>query len=188
VDHHFSFMTARPGNENQQLSTEILGVIINSMVNEHVLKDTELSTILENLPIISKMAGALRDDIYQYHQQKGIQLQLPVIQTFFLFAFAKGAESAFQWHHNKKGKVDLAYYPEEVVERRFAMHVTEEFNEAVNLVLPSVEDVFCDFQDDILTKYGPEQDNTKIADIIACGLLWSACCGMKYGLNYMGFG
>jgi hypothetical protein len=163
-------------------------VLVRGAVAARMIVDEDLAQAAEVMPFLFKLAGELRDDLYEHHRhiQKG--LQFPLIQSCFCYAFAKGAELAFPWHHSARGKVQFTYDPADALAGRAGADVTQEFADTISAGMLTMGDVFCDFQDEILTNpaTGCGTGGRWTADFIACGLYWSGAIGIDYGLGHLG--
>jgi len=161
--------------------------VVDGAVNEQVIADNDLAMIPEAVSILVRLAGASRDDIYKYTPETGIQF--PMIQNVFCYNFAKGVESAYLWNLSSGGKFSLNYNPEDAVRGLVGAEVSTEFQGHINDTIPLMSEVFCDFQDQVITnpKYNFTDSGRWLADGIACGLFWASQVGIDYGMEKLGF-
>ncbi len=182
------FLEDRPNDVNQSLLAITRKIIVDSAIEMRLIQDDDLAFIPEVLPLMDKLAGESRDDIYNYHNKIKKSLQFPIIQRFFCYNFAKGVESAYLWHQSSSGQISFNYSLDDAIAGRVGAQVSPLFQEAINKGIYFMEDVFCDFQDKLLInpKYGFTNGGRWLADGIACGLFWASNVGVDYGMAKLG--
>lgn len=165
-------------------------VITQSAVNEGVILDDDLAYVNKPYFVFSRIAGAARDDIYRITAASGnTGIHFPLVRQFFIYMFAKGVEGAYKWHLSGTDDIDLAYDPDAAKKGIIGLDVTSALSEVINLKIPLMENVFCDFQDYFLNReeFGFNQGGRWLADALASGLFWSAAVGMDTGMNELGY-
>ena len=117
--------------KNEEQSKFLLGItraeIVRSAIATGLILDEDLAMIPEVLPVLIKMVGTLRDDLYQHHTHIQKSLQLPLVANCFGYSFAKGAESAVLWHESPAGKVEFNYRFDDAIQGRAGAEVSPEF-------------------------------------------------------------
>lgn len=180
---------ARSDDEHKVFLGISRAVIVESAVSEKLIVDDDLAFVPELLPILIKMSGELRDDLYRFHQISGTQIQFPLVQRCCCYAFAKGAESAFHWHKSSNGKVTLSYSGEGALSGAAGADVSEEFATAITGGMQIAGDVFCDFQNKVICdkSLGLNQGGRLLADVIAMGFIWFSQVGLDFGMQQLGY-
>lgn len=103
------FLEDRPNDVNQSLLAITRKIIVDSAIEMRLIQDDDLAFIPEVWPLLDKLAGESRDDIYNYHNKIEKSLQFPIIQRFFCYDFAKGVESAYLWNQSSSGQISFNY-------------------------------------------------------------------------------
>jgi hypothetical protein len=172
---------------NETLMGITRNVIVESAVSEGLIRDDDLAMIPEAMPILSSLAGASRDDIYDRAPETGIQF--PTIQKIFCYNFAKGVESAFLWNLSSDGKIEFPYNPSDAFNGLLGVAVSKDFQGYINYGIPVMENVFCDFQNRVVAnpQFRFANSGRWLADCLAFGLFWSANVGIDYGMDKLGF-
>jgi hypothetical protein len=183
------FLDDRPEQQNQTIFTLSRMVIVQSAVEERLIEDDNLTMIPESIPILMRLAGQLRDDLYSYHSGMPGGLKFPVIQNCFGYAFAKGAESAYLWNESSDGWFEFNYSPEDAVEGRAGAFVDQDFANLISVGMITAANVFCDFQDKFLTDKDLNfaDGGSWLADGIACGFFWASHIGIDFGMAKVGY-
>lgn len=184
-----SFQADRDPEENSRMFLLARQTLVQGAVKERLIGDDDLAQAVEVAPFLFKLAGQLRDDLYDYHVQIDKQLQFPIIRSCLCYSFAKGAEIAYLWHHSLHGKIEFTYDPDDALAGRAGARVTDEFAGQISLGMLLMENVFCDFQDALVAarKEPRAAGNRWLADFIACGIYSSGEIGMDFGMNLLGY-
>ena len=127
-----------------------------------------------------KMA-LLRDAYYRSVEERHVPIRLPDIQSFFLYSFTLGVNSLPYLLslpdeiEQPPADVNELIPSDEVLARQFTIRGPEWLCAAANREMPSVENVFCAFQNDVLLPMAksPQLDHRLLADAIATSFLWS---------------
>jgi hypothetical protein len=183
------FLDDRPEQQNQTILALSRMVIVQSAVAEKLIEDDDLAMIPECMPILMRLAGQLRDDLYSHHSGKPGGLKFPIIQNCFGYAFAKGAESAYLWNESSDGRFEFNYSPEDAIEGRAGTEVDQNFANVISVGMITAANVFCDFQDKFLADKDLDFAATGgrwLADGIACGLFWASQIGIDFGMAKLG--
>lgn len=183
------FFASQNAEENKKIFAITNMIIVKSAVESGLIADADLATVPEVFPKMVALPGLLRDDLYLHHQKLRKQLQMPIIQNCFCYAFAKGAEFAYLWNESAEGEFEYNYAKKDALAGRAGAQVSEEFVGHITCGMFLMADVFCDFQDKVLinTKLGFATEGRVFADVIASGFFSSICVGLDYGMNRLGF-
>lgn len=183
------FLDPKNDDQNKFLLAVSRAEIVRSAIGAKLILDDDLAMVPEVIPILANMVGALRDDLYEHHNQIQKSLQFPLIANCFGYSFAKGAESAVLWHESPAGNVAFNYRFDDAIRGIAGAEVSPEFATFITHGMQSAYDVFVDFQNNILAnpKLGLGQGGRVTADAIACGLFWASQVGLDAGMNRLGF-
>lgn len=166
-------------------------VMVQSSIREGLIADDDLAQVPEVMPFFFRLAGQLRDDIYEHHKQFNKPLQFPVFRDCFCYCCAKGAEAAYLWHQSSDGKITFNYDPDAAMSGMPVpdKRISNEFVIHVGMAMEMMANVFVDFQNKVWLnkKYGFSGAGRLTADVIACGLFWASSIGLDYGMNRLGF-
>jgi hypothetical protein len=105
------------------------------------------------------------------------------LQSFFLYSFTLGVNRFSSILLDPADIADLHLIPsEEILSRHFPIRGPEWLTNAANAEMRSVEDVFCDFQNELLVPIGktPSADNRLFPDAFAGALLWAYFGGIYW--------
>jgi hypothetical protein len=184
-----SFQDNRPSEENELMFHAVRDVIIPSAIHEKIIIDNDLSFVPEVMPLFFDLAGNVRDDIYIYHKSIQKNLQFPIIQNCFCYCFSKGMESAFLWNESKDGRINFNYCQSDAIKGISGAQVTEKFSKTITVGMVMIQNVFCDFQDNVLLdkEVGFSRGPRWAADVIACGLYFASAVGLDCGLDKIGY-
>ena len=180
---------ARSDDEHKVLLGISRAVIVRSAVSEKLIVDDDLAMVPVVLPILFKMSGELRDDLYRFTQKSGKQIQFPLVQRCCCYAFAKGAEAAFHWHKSPNGHVTLSYSGEGALSGAAGADVSKEFATAIKGGMQIAGEVFCDFQNKVICdpSLGLSQGGRLLADVIAMAFIWFSQVGLDHGMKQLGY-
>lgn len=186
-----SFQADRDPEINSRMFAITRDVMVKAAIKEGILADDDLAEVPEVMPYFFKLAGALRDDIYEVHNKMKKPLQFPIIQNCFCYSFGKGAESAFLWKVSSDGKITFNYAPDAAINGLPTPDdsISDEFVEIIGYGMDLMPNVFVDFQNKVLInkKKGFADGGRLTADVISCGLYWSAAIGLDYCMNKLGY-
>jgi|GEM_PF-2202548 len=188
----FGFMDpARGYTQNANLFIRLRSQAIKSFKDESVcdLSSFASDSIEDCHKILSaddgKNAGMLRDRFYESLSARKTNIKLPDVQSFFLYSFTLGINQ-FAIGLRRPGDVydPKPFSAEDVLSRRFPIRGPEWVCNTANMEMYSVENAFCDLQNEILvpTAKGSPSDYALLSDIIAGSFLWSFFAGI-YWLN-----
>lgn len=165
-------------------------VMVQSSVREGLIVDDVLAEIPEVMPYFFKMAGQLRDDIYEHHKRINKPLQFPIFRDCFCYCCAKGAESALLWNASDNGKIVFNYDPAAAISGMPTPDdsIGDEYVFSIGSAMEMMANVFVDFQNDVLLndQYDYSERGRLTADVFACGLYWAAAIGLDFGMNLLG--
>jgi hypothetical protein len=185
-----SFQAERDPKINSFMFSVTGQVMVHSSVREGLIVDNDLAQVPEVMPYFFKMAGQLRDDIYEHHRKINKPLQFPIFSDCFCYCCAKGAESAFLWNASDNGEIVFNYdttaaisgmpTPDDDISDEFVVHIGSAMEMMAN--------VFVDFQNEVWLspKYDFAGKGRLTADVVACGLYWSSAIGLDFGMNLLG--
>ena len=186
-----SFQADRDPDVNSRMFALTGKVMTTSSVSEGLIADDDLAQVTEVMPLLFRLGGVLRDDIYAHHASTKQALQFPVLRDCFCYAFAKGAECAFLWNQSPDGRFTMSYDGEAAIAGTASADeaLSQEFTEHVGDGMGVMGDVFVDFQNELLVnpRAGFMDGGRVTADLIACGLYWAAAIGLDYGMSKIGF-
>jgi len=184
-----AFLDDRDEDQNAFLLGLSRTEIVRSAVAAKVIIDDDLAMVPEVVPVLARLAGSLRDDIYEHHNRIQKPLQFPLIATCFSYSFAKGAEAAFLWNESPDGRIEFSYLFEDALRGAAGADVTDHFTTVITKGMDLSYSVFVDFQDHILVdpRFGLAMGGRFLADMIACGFFWSSQIGLDYGMHHLGF-
>lgn len=184
-----SFQVQRDPAQNSAMLEATRRVMVQTAVSDGLIGDEDLAMVPEVMPLFSRLAGELRDDLYRHHSEIKKQIQLPIVQNCFCYSFAKGSESAYLWNESADGKIDYSYLPDDAIAGRAGARVSDEFSLFITAGMQGAANLFCGFQNDILLnpKYNAQAGGRWLADFFACGIYWSAAIGLDFGMNRLGF-
>jgi hypothetical protein len=170
---------ARGKKKNSELFIHLRACAAKSFEAERVcnLHSFEDDSIEDCETILAKedglLAGKIRD--HYYHQVLST-ICFPDLQSYFLFAFTMGINkfSSILLDPEDLSK-DVPPIGKEVLARHFPIPGPQWLTEAANAEMPYVENVFCDFQNEILIPTGLQNpgDGRILADVFAGSLLWA---------------
>ncbi len=183
------FQHNRSEEENSEMRRFVGTAVISGAEIEGLIAESALISVPEVLPLIIKLGGDLRDDIYRSHKSCNVPLQLHIIRNCFCYAFAKGAEMAFLWNLSGDGKIEFSYnYPEAVLGRAGA-RVSDKYSEFTSRGMISMAVVFDHFKEKVLLDpdNGLPRGEDWAEDLMACGFYWAAIIGLHAGMKKMGF-
>lgn len=168
--------------ENADLFARLRGCAITSFRRESVadLSSFGSDSLEESNVVIAKdigpAMGDLRDGLYDHARTAGISLRFPDVQSCFLYAFTRGVNQ-FSF-----GLMDPDDIPEparvsieQVLARRFPILGPQWLCNAANREMPTLENVFCGLQDEVLVPAGrtcSARSGRILADAIAGTFLW----------------
>lgn len=186
-----SFQADRDPKVNSLMFSVTGEVMMRSSIHEGLIVDDDLAQVPEVMPYFFRLAGQLRDDIYEHHKKIGKSLQFPIFRDCFCYSCAKGAESAFLWNASPDGKISLNYDPDAAITGTPTPdeRISDDFVLQIGLGMEMMANVFVDFQNDVWLnpKHGFTDGGRLTADVAACGLYWAAAIGLDYGMNRLGF-
>lgn len=185
----FGFMDAqRDPRSNSELFVQLRALASESFKREKVcdLKSFSDDSIDTSHEVLTKEEGStmggLRDDYYAQIPQGG-QIRLPDVQSYFLYSFTLGVNLFAPTLANPAHLVDPHLLPpNDILERRFPIRGPEWLCNAANAEMPSVENVFCDFQNKMLIPLAkaPSVNSRFLADTIAGAFLWAYFGGIYW--------
>ena len=186
----FGFMDSSRASEiNAKLFINSRNIAIKSHRNEKIcnMVSFEDDSIEESHDILCQdlghRVGYLRDKYYEVLSKEKIPIRLPDIQSFYLYAFALGINQTSVYLLDPEDlSIPRDVPSEEILDRRFQIRGPEWVCNTVNIEMPYVENVFCDFQDLILKPIGESKpiDHRLLADAIAVSFLWSYFGGYQW--------
>jgi hypothetical protein len=188
----FGFMDpSRDAQTNSDLFVQMRSLAIKSFANEAICDLITFAddSVLDSHEIISKDYGKemaiLRDNYYHTLSQRNVPIRLPDIQSFFLYSFTLGINKFSFLLMDPTDVPNSRQIPStEILNRHFPIRGPQWLCNAVNKEMPYLENVFCDFQDDLLKpimKSSPV-NHRLLADAIAGSFLW-AFFGGSYWFN-----
>jgi hypothetical protein len=129
---------------------------------------------------------SLRDSYYDLIREKDLPIRFPDLQSYFLYSFTKGIN--LFWTAGvcpKDSTVVTPIRPDDILDRRFPILGPEWLCDAANREMPSVENVFCDFQNELLVPVGQRSpdanfDRRLLADAVAGAFLWAFVGGSSW--------
>jgi hypothetical protein len=185
----FTFLGDWPEDQTKFLLFTSRLVIVQSALSEKLIRDDDLAMVPEVMGVHARLAGQLRDDLYQHHSEAGQQLQFPVIASCFGYAFSKGAESAYLWQASPTGSVNFGYRKEDALAGRCGLELEPGPVNDITRGMKMSHNVFCDFQNKFIAdeKLGFAQGGRWLADAIATGFFWGAQVGLDYGMALLGY-
>lgn len=124
--------------------------LINKAVESGMIKDSDLATVLEVIPQASSITRQIVTDLLSHHQRMQIPIKFPLLQRGFVYSFAKGIEAAHLWH-SSKNMPKLGYNAKDMIEGRVGAMVTPQVQDFINLMAGPAGDLFCDFQELIVS-------------------------------------
>ena len=159
--------------------------VIQGAIEQRVLDEAQAQIVLSlgelgAAPFVN-LANHLREDLYQHHKKLQKQLQFPLINSCFCYAFAKGAELAYL---RTEGESEFGYSFEDAVRGAAGAQVSEEFAERITFGMNSAYNIFCNFQNAVIIppSHGFAAGGRWLADVIACGFYWASQVGLVYGM------
>lgn len=163
-------------------------VIVHSAVREKVIRDDDLAMLPQLVGTHARLAGMIRNDIYEHHDATGKQLQFPVIASCFGYAFSKGAEAAHLWQASPTGHIDYNYVKQDALAGRCGLELPDAAVGAITRGMQMSYNVFCDFQNNFLVdpRFGFAAGGRWLADAIGCGLFWATQVGVDFGMDMLG--
>jgi hypothetical protein len=179
----------RDPNMNKMLFAISQASIVRSAVNGKLIVDNDLAMIPEAMPILVRLAGTLRDDFYKYHTSRRTALSFEIMNNCFRYCFGKGAESAYAWNENSKGKFEFTYDVADALEGNVGASVSEDFALKITIGLERAYNVFCDFQNEVLAskELHFDEGGRWLADGIAMGFFIATQIGVDFGMKELGF-
>ena len=182
-----SFLANRPEKDNALISMTCRAEVVRSAVAEGLIGDDDLAMVPETIGVLSQMVGVLRDDMYKHHGALRKPLQPPLIANCFTYSFGKGAEAAYSWNANPKGKVEFNYLFPDAISGRVGAQVSQDFANLITLGINDAYNVFVDFQNNVMKDPKINDGGRLMADVIASGFFWATQVGVDYGMNKLGF-
>jgi len=128
---------------------------------------------------IGKLVGELQERLFSESKKQGREkVSLPDVQSVFLYAFTAGVnDGLFSFYDQRIG--DSSDVPmDQILRREFPIRGPEWVCAAANHEMPSIENVFCEFQNKIIVpvaKNNPSE--TDLADVLAGSFLWAYLAG-----------
>lgn len=125
---------------------------------------------------IGREMGEMRDHYYETLSQRNVPIRFPDIQSFFLYSFTSGINlSSFLLMDPRDIPSFSQISSADILKRNFPIRGPAWLCNAINVEIPFVENVFCDFQDEILMPIFQKSpvDDRFAADAIAGAMLWA---------------
>jgi hypothetical protein len=185
-----SFQADRPGEQNSIMFNSAREIMLQAAIIERVISDDDLAMVPEVMPLFFRLAGEVRNDMFDYLKGKGdSQLIFPVMQNCFYYCFGKGAESAYLWNKSADGKVEYLYSPNDAIAGRVGVECSEDFRLRIEGAKLGATNTSCRFGNEVFStpnKYPTLNDKRCFADWAGCGLYWCAAIGLDFGMNQLG--
>jgi hypothetical protein len=179
----FGFMDPeRDAGQNADLFVRLRSCAIESFEREDVCSLQSFagdSIQLSHDVLVKKVGvtiGELRDAFYAFVSREAIRIRFPDVQSFFLYSFTRGVNLFTPYLADPEDLSDV--HPisvDEIIGRRFPIYGPDWVCLAANREMPSLENVFCDFQDNVLVPVGRSSSSASgrlTADVIAGIFLW----------------
>jgi len=179
--HLYPFLDKGIENTTMFLLTLSRDEILKSAQLQGLTKGDQVRVPEEAVQALARLAGDLRNDLYHHHEVIQKQLQLPIVNNCFTYAFAKGAEYGLRKARGEENP-GMNYLGEDALEGRAGAQVEPDQANTITRAMEIAWDVFCDIQDNIIKNpsYRTIMDGRKLADLIGCLFFWAGVIGYEY--------
>jgi hypothetical protein len=161
--------------------------LVKKAVEAGIIHDEDLATVIEVIPQAGPLARQIVTDLLAHHQRLQIPIKFPLLQQGFVYALAKGIEAAHVWQVNKV-MLPLGYSAEDMLAGRIGAMVTPEVQTFINNTVGPTGDLFCDFQELIvsaLTSSGGEMAILLL--VLNEGMETAFFIGLDAGMAFHGY-
>ncbi len=109
-----------------------------------LLKGNELTMIPETVGVLTEVTQAIADDMIEFHQSRGVNVQVPIWQGAMFYAWTKGVESAYLFHDAPKEPISINYRSEDLFQGLVGAQVPRWLQSYINTMAPVVFAVLAD--------------------------------------------
>lgn len=176
------FLVDRPSLEAQNLVEATAISVLTAFVQGGLLQTTELEYGFEDLPMVSSLAGLLRDEARGWHARRGVATDFRALQRGFVHAFRAGLDLAAQLHLREGEGLVLSADLTGVLDGDRQSAVRSPLQEVAESLAIRAQDVFVEFQNQTLAVAASAKNTLLLDDFYACGCLWSSLAGVEAGL------
>lgn len=177
------FLVDRPPVEAQNLVEATAITVLTAFVQEELLQTTELEYGYEDLPMVTSLAGVLREEARSWHSRRGVATDFRILQRGFVHAFRVGLDLAAQLHLREGEGLKLSVDLDGVLDGSRQASVRAPLQEVAETLAVQAAEIFVVFQNQTLAIAASAKNPVLLDDFFACGCLWSGLAGVEAGLT-----